>query len=76
MPTLARLSKCRLVMHPRDHPPPHVHIFANDGSEAVMHIVTLDLISGVARPAVIQEARIWAGQNQELLIAAWKAIPR
>ncbi|WP_084451690.1 DUF4160 domain-containing protein [Roseateles chitosanitabidus] len=74
MPTLARLPKSRLVMHRRDHPPPHLHIYANDGDEAIMDIRTLHLIGGAVRPATLQEARVWASQNQALLMSTWRAM--
>jgi hypothetical protein len=36
MATLTRLSKSKLTMYAGDHNPPHFHVLANDGSEALI----------------------------------------
>lgn len=35
MAALIRLPKCKLTMYAGDHHPPHFHVLANDGSEAL-----------------------------------------
>ncbi len=39
-----------------------------------MDIRTLHLIGGAVRPATLQEARVWASQNQALLMSTWRAM--
>jgi hypothetical protein len=74
MPTIVRLQKSRVVMCAGDHNPPHFHVLAHDGSEALVTIATLEVMrAGVSSPA-LREARTWAASNQALLTAKWKEL--
>jgi hypothetical protein len=74
MATLARLSKCKLSIYAGDHNPPHFHVLANDGSEALVDLVSLRVIEGSVRPAVLKEALAWASQNVALMATKWKEL--
>ena len=74
MATLVRLPKSKLAMYAGDHNPPHFHVLANDGSEALVDLASLLVIDGSVRPAVLKEALAWAGQNVALLTTKWKEL--
>jgi hypothetical protein len=74
MATLIRLQKSKLTMYPGDHNPPHFHVLANDGSEALIDLANLRAIDGTVRPAVLKEALAWASQNVALLATKWKEL--
>jgi len=74
MATLSRLAKSKLSMYAGDHNPPHFHVLANDGSEALIDLASLRVIDGTVRPAVLKEALAWASQNVALLATKWKEL--
>ena len=74
MATLVRLPKSKLTMYAGDHNPPHFHVLANDGSEALVDLASLRVIDGSVRSAVLKEALAWAGQNVALLTTKWKEL--
>ncbi|MEO8278977.1 MAG: DUF4160 domain-containing protein, partial [Ideonella sp.] len=59
-------------MYAGDRNPPHFHVLANDGSEALIDLECLQVIDGTVRPAVKKEALAWASQNVALLATKWK----
>ncbi|MCZ8112656.1 MAG: DUF4160 domain-containing protein [Rhizobiaceae bacterium] len=74
MATLIRLTKSKLTMYAGDHNPPHFHVLANDGSEALIDLASLQVIDGTVRPAVLKEALAWASKNVALLATKWKEL--
>ena len=74
MSTLARLPKAKLTMYANDHNPPHFHVLANDGSEALVDLASLQVMGGFVRPAPLKEALAWASQNVALLASKWKEL--
>ena len=74
MSTMARLPKAKLTMYAADHNPPHFHVLANDGSEALVDLASLQVMGGSVRPAVLKEALAWASQNVALLATKWKEL--
>lgn len=74
MPTLARLERSKLSMYAGDHNPPHFHVLANDGTEALIDLATLRVIGGTVRLTVRKEALAWASQHSALLAATWKEL--
>ena len=74
MAMLIRLPKCKLTMYAGDHNPPHCHVLANDGSEALIDLASLQVIDGTVRPAVLKEALAWASQNLAVLTTKWKEL--
>ena len=74
MPTLARLPTVSITMYAADHPPPHSHVKANDGSEALVEIDSLAVLaSGVSKREMVA-ALAWACANHEFLRAKWKEL--
>lgn len=61
-------------MYAADHNPPHFHLLANDGSEALVDLASLQVMGGSVRPAVLKEALAWASQNVALLATKWKEL--
>ena len=45
MATLIRLPRSKLTMYAGDHNPPHFHVLANDGSEALIDLASLQLFT-------------------------------
>jgi len=75
MATLIRLPKSKLTMYDAgDHNPPHFHVLANDGCEALIDLASLRVSDGTVRPAVLKEALAWASQNVALLVTKWKEL--
>ena len=74
MATLIRPPKSKLTMYAGGHNPPHFHVLANDGSEALIDLASLRVIDGTVRPAVLKEALAWASQNVALLATKWKEL--
>jgi hypothetical protein len=74
MPTLARLQQSKIAMYAGDHNPPHFHVLANDGSEALLEIASLTVWSGRLRAAALREALAWARLNKAMLAEKWKAL--
>jgi len=74
MATLIRLPKSKLTIYADDHNPPHFHVLANDGSEALIDLASLGVTDGTVRPAVLKEALAWASQNVALLATTWKEL--
>jgi hypothetical protein len=74
MPTLARLKQSKLNMYAGDHNPPHFHVLANDGSEALVDLLTLQVIRGSVRRSVLKEALAWAAEHGAVLDIRWKEL--
>jgi hypothetical protein len=41
VPKLKQFPGCRIVIYPRDHRPPHVHVEFRDGNRCTVEIETL-----------------------------------
>lgn len=74
MPTLAHLSTCKIAMFAADHNPPHFHLMANEGGQALVEIKGLTVIRGQVNAAALKEALSWARQNWAALTARWKEL--
>lgn len=74
MPTVARLNTCKITMYAVDHLPPHFHVIANDGREALVEISTLQVLAGNAGRAAQTEALAWAAANQQTLNNLWQTL--
>jgi hypothetical protein len=74
MPTLTRLSRCKICIYAADHLPPHFHILANDGRDALVEISTLVMLAGDVGKKELAEALEWAAAHQDLLQAKWKEL--
>lgn len=74
MPTLGRLASCNVTMYAADHQPPHFHVRARDGREALIVISNLAILSGPLGKRELSEALDWAAAHQTLLLARWKEL--
>jgi Domain of unknown function (DUF4160) len=74
MPTLANFGSCSLTMYAGDHPPPHFHIRANHGGEALVDISSLEILRGKLARREVQEAMDWAANHQDFLMQTWKEL--
>lgn len=74
MPTLVRLASCTITMYAADHAPPHFHVRAHDGREALVVIETLQVLRGSIGRRERAEALAWAAAHGGVLAAQWKVL--
>jgi Domain of unknown function (DUF4160) len=73
---LKRFPGCRIVIYPRDHRPPHVHVEFRDGDRCKVEIETL-LVTGTVRPSgKLAKPLAWIAANRKWLLAKWQEIVR
>jgi hypothetical protein len=76
VPKLKQFPGCRIVIYPRDHRPPHVHVEFRDGNRCTVEIETL-LVTGAVRPSGrLKQSLRWIAANRVRLLAKWKEIVR
>jgi hypothetical protein len=76
VPKLKQFPGCRIVIYPRDHRPPHVHVEFRDGNRCTVEIET-QLVTGAVRPSGRLKQRLrWIAANRVRLLAKWKEIVR
>jgi hypothetical protein len=74
VPKLKQFPGCRIVIYPRDHRPPHVHVEFRDGSRCTVEIETV-LVTGVVRPSArLEQPLRWIAANRARLLAKWREI--
>lgn len=74
MGTVAVYKNIRIVIHTRDHSPPHVHAIGPD-AEAVINLITMEVIqvNGFDARSVKQiQQFIWV--RKAMLLEAWNEI--
>lgn len=76
MPVLKRFSNCRVRLNAKDHPPPHFHVQLLDGREAWVSIDPVEIIHGRGAPREIEEAIIWAENNQAWLLKKFEELQK
>lgn len=76
MPKLKRFPGCRIVIYPRDHRPPHVHVEFRDGDRCKVEIETLVVTGAVHPTGKLAKPLAWIAANQEWLLAKWIEIVR
>jgi len=67
MPTLHRLSDCRVLMYLGDHPPPHVHGVLRDGRQTIIEIESMAVIGKLALRE-IRDAVDWISAHKTFLL--------
>lgn len=73
MPTIALVSGVRIIIYPKDHLPPHLHVkFAEH--EAMISIVTGDILEGSIPPAKLKAVREWLAKRREQVAYVWREI--
>lgn len=76
MPKPRQFPGGRIVIYPRDHRPPHVHVEFRDGDRCTVEIETL-LVTGTVRPSgKLKKPLAWVAANRDLLMAKWKETVR
>jgi len=74
MPTVKRLSSSKVCMYAGDHLPPHFHILANDGGNALVEISSLAVLAGRVSRTALTEAAEWATGEKEFLQSKWNEL--
>jgi len=73
MPTIAIIAGVRIVIYPKDHLPPHLHaIFAE--YEAMISIVTGDILEGSLPRAKQRAIQDWLAANREHVAYVWQEV--
>jgi hypothetical protein len=73
MPEISRFLGILILMHFREHNPPHFHAVYNE-FEAAITIETLALMEGKLPPRVLSLVIEWASVHQSELLDNWNAL--
>jgi len=76
MPVIHRFANCRVRINPKDHPPPHFHVQLNDGREAWVSILSIEIIHGRVATREIAEVLAWAKERQAWLAQIFEELQR
>lgn len=68
MPTIKEFDRCRLVIYPRDHAPPHFHLLGPD-IQAVVRIADSAIMAGEFRARDMADALLG---RQQTAIFCWQ----
>jgi len=74
MPVFAVLDQCKIQLFAADHPPPHFHVRANDGSRALVAIADGRIIKGRLPRTAEREMRAFWRDRQTALAAEWSRL--
>jgi hypothetical protein len=73
MPTIAIIAGVRVIIYPKDHLPPHLHVkFAEH--EAMISIATGDVLEGSIPRAKLRAVLDWLAANREQVAYVWREI--
>jgi hypothetical protein len=73
MPTIAIVAGVRIIIYPKDHLPPHLHVrFAE--YEAMISILTGDVLEGSIPPAKLKAVKAWLAARRERVAYVWQEI--
>jgi len=73
MPTIAIVAGVRIIIYPKDHLPPHLHVkFAEH--EAMISILTGDFLEGSLPRAKLKAVREWLENRREQVAYVWREI--
>lgn len=73
MPTIAIVDGVRLMIHLKDHLPPHLHALFG-GQEAQISILTGEVLHGKLPPAKLRRVLGWLDANREQVSYIWTEI--
>ncbi|PIX96102.1 MAG: transcriptional regulator [Hydrogenophilales bacterium CG_4_9_14_3_um_filter_63_34] len=73
MPEISRFLGILILMHFREHNPPHFHVRYNDFEAAIL-IESLGIMEGKLPPRVLSLAVEWAGLHQAELLDDWNTL--
>ncbi|MFZ5494403.1 MAG: DUF4160 domain-containing protein [Verrucomicrobiota bacterium] len=71
MPTIASFHGVTIKLYFNDHQPPHFHAFHGD-DEAVVGIVSLQVLAGGLAAARLKDVLAWARRHQQDLASCWQ----
>jgi hypothetical protein len=73
MPTIAIVAGVRIVIYPKDHLPPHLHVILAE-YEAMISIVTGDVLEGSLPRAKLKAVQKWLAKHREQVAFVWREI--
>ncbi len=73
MPTIALVAGVRIIIYPKDHLPPHLHAILAE-HEAMISIVTGDLLEGSLPRAKLRAVQKWLAAHREEVAHVWQEI--
>ena len=73
MPEISRFLGILVLMHFRDHNPPHFHVEYNE-FEAALFIESIGVMEGWLPPRVLSLVVEWAGLHQAELLENWHSL--
>ena len=73
MPTIALVAGVRIIIYPKDHLPPHLHAILAE-HEAMISIVTGDLLEGSLPRAKLRAVQKWLAAHREEVAYVWQEI--
>jgi hypothetical protein len=73
MPTIALVAGVRIIIYPKDHLPPHLHAILAE-HEAMISIVTGDLLEGSLPRAKLRVVQKWLEAHREEVAFVWQEI--
>lgn len=73
MPTVHRIRNLYIRMFSNEHNPPHFHVETPDGRVQVA-LLDLSVTRGKIRTRDLEEIRVWAHENMELLMSEWSRL--
>ena len=73
MPTIAIIDGVRIVIHLKDHLPPHLHAMFI-GHEAQISILTGDILNRSLPPAKAKAVETWLADHREQVAYIWVEI--
>jgi hypothetical protein len=71
MPTIAIVAGVRIIIYPKDHLPPHLHAKSAE-HEAMISIVTGDLLEGSLSKAKLKAVQNWLAARREQVAYVWR----
>ena len=73
MPTIAIIDGVRIVIYPKDHLPPHIHVFFG-GAEMQISIATGRVLNGRIAKSKMRLIDDWLDANRPYAAYMWKRI--
>ena len=73
MPEICRFLGILILMHFREHNPPHFHVRYNEFEAAIL-IESLGVMEGKLPPRVLSLVVEWAGMHQAELLEDWNGL--
>ena len=73
MPTIAIVAGVRVIIYPKDHLPPHLHVkFAE--YEAMISIATGDVLEGSLPRAKLKAIKDWLSAHRDQVAYVWQEV--